>query len=85
MQQRIGVDILDRGNKLVDEILVLVAPNPLVTEPQVQRILQTLLVVGTDVQCDREREVWWYPRAQRVETQFADRNTHASNTLISQP
>ena len=43
-----------------------------------------LLIIGADVEQDRQRGRWMQPGAGGVERQLADRNSHAAGALIAE-
>lgn len=54
VQERIRVLFPDRGTKLVDKRVVLLPAQPGATEPKVQRVVEKLLVVGSDIEDHRK-------------------------------
>ena len=84
LQDDLREDLLDRGHEGVDELLVRRAAHALVAHPQVQRVGQALLVVGTHVEGDGQGAVGRDPRAEGVEAELADGDAHAARPLVAQ-
>src|SRR4029077_10215511 len=57
----------------------------LVPPADIERIGEPLLIVGADVEQDRQRCPRMNAGARRVERELADRNTHAAGALIAEP
>ncbi len=85
LQQRLGEDGGDRGHELLDERVVLRAPGPLLPEPDVDRPVEQFLVVGADVDGDRQRVGRVDAGARRVERELAHRDAHAQRAEVPEP
>ena len=67
-----------------DEIVVVCAAHALVPPADIERVGEMLLIVGADVEQDRQRGRGMQARAGGVERQLADRNAHAAGALIAE-
>ncbi len=54
------------------------------TPADIDRILETLFVVGTDIEQYRQARLGMNARAGGIERELADRNSHASRALIAE-
>ena len=68
----------------LDELLVLLAPQPALAIAAVERVGQQLDVVGADVERDRQAERGVDPRRGGVEGELADGDPHAPGPLVAQ-
>ena len=84
LQENLGIARLDALDEQVDEVVVLLAADPFVAPADVERIVQTLLVVGADVQHDRQRGRRIDAAAGRIERKFADRDAQPAGALVAQ-
>src|SRR4029079_17804121 len=50
----------------------------------IERVRQTLLVVGAGIEQDRQRGGWVYAGARRVERELTDRDAHAAGALVAE-
>ena len=75
----------DRADDRVDKIVVFLAAHPLMAPAEIQRIGQTLLIVGADIEHDRQSRRRIKTAAGRVERELADRNAHAAGALVAEP
>ena len=67
-----GSVLFDDGlHELVDEVVVFLASDALVSQPDVERVFEQRLVVGADVERDRETFVGLDARTCRVQTQLS--------------
>ena len=67
-----------------DEIVVILAAHPLVPPSDIDRVGETLLVVGPDIEQDRQGGGRMETGAGGIERQFADRDAHAVGALVSE-
>ena len=77
-------DFLHGHHELFEEGVVLVAPNPRLTQPEVERIGQQRFVVGTHIKSDGQRDLGRHAGAGGVERQLTDRDAHAVDTQVAQ-
>src|SRR6185369_5631846 len=85
LQQHARKALAQRNHEGFNECVVLGAANALVAPADIQRIVQQLLVVGADIENDRQRRRRMNPRAHRVQRQLADRDAHAADAEIAEP
>ena len=52
---------------------------------EIERIAQTLLIVGADIEHDRQGRRRMKTAAGRVERELADRDAHAAGALVAEP
>jgi hypothetical protein len=55
-----------------------------VAQADVQRIAQAFLVVRSDVERDRQRQVWRHAGASRVQCELTDRDAHSADALVAE-
>ncbi len=84
LQQRVGVDLLDRLHEPVDEGVISVAAKAALLVAEVERVVEELLVVGAAVEGDRQGQLRVDAGAGYVEGELADGDAHASGSLIAQ-
>ena len=84
LQQHVRPAGFNRLDNVVDKLIVLVVGNTRVTPAHIQRIVQQLLVVGTDVQHHRQRVGRADTAAGGIQRQFTDRNAHPADTLVTE-
>jgi len=85
MQQHVRPALADRIDEMFNERVILRAADPLVLPADVQRVGEQLLVVGADIEHDRQRRRRMQAGAGGVERQLADRNAHAAGALVAEP
>ena len=85
LQQHVGPALCDGADELLDEVVVILTPHAGVMPADVERIGQAVLVVGADVEEDRQRGVGRNAAAGGVERELADRDAHAAGALIAEP
>ena len=85
LQNGIGVHAHHGVHEPIDELLILASTNPLVSQAEVQRVVQAVLVVGADVEHDRQRQIRGNAGAGGVERQLPDRDSHSADALVAQP
>ena len=73
------------GHEGVDELVVLVTPQPRPPRAEVERVGQQRLVVGADVEHHRQRPGRIEAADGRVERQLPDGDPHAADTVIAEP
>ena len=73
-----------RGDEFVDEAVVFLAAHALVPPADVERIVEIFLVVGADIEQDRQRGRRIDAAAGGVQRQLADRDAHAAGALIAE-
>ena len=72
-------------DELVDQLVVRGAAQPGVPPPDVEVVVQQGLVVGADVEADRQRRGRMDAGGRRVERELADGDAHAARALVAQP
>ena len=77
-------DFLHCGEELLDHLVVRGAPQALLRQPDVERILEQRLVVRADVQRDRQALRGMDARAGGVQGELADRDAHAVRAEIAE-
>ena len=75
----------DGADDRLDKIVVFLAAHPLVTPAEVERVGQRLLIVGADIEHDRQGRRRMKTAAGRIERELADRDAHAARTLVAEP
>src|SRR5262249_12123796 len=83
LQARVRELVLDRLHELVDEVEVRLTGDALVTPAEILGVLETLDVARPDVENDRQGALRADASDQRVEREFADRNTQTARPLIA--
>src|SRR5260370_15969034 len=71
-------------HKGFDDLVVILAAHPLVAPSDIDRIGETLLVVGPDIEQDREGGGWMETGAGRIARHFSAQDAHALGALVSQ-
>ena len=71
--------------KNVYESVVLFAANSIMPPSDVERTLQPVLVVGSDIQQNRKTMLGMNSAKRRVKSHLADGDAHASRALIAEP
>src|SRR3974390_351507 len=84
MQEHMRPAFAHGVDEAVDKFIVFRAAHALVLPADIERIGQVLLVVGADVEDDRQRGRWMKSGAGGGERQLADRNAHAAGALIAE-
>src|SRR5580658_4171231 len=75
LQTGLGQLLFYRVNKPIHEIEILVAHDSLVTPTEVFRVVQSFLVVGPDIQDNRQSSRGTNPADQGIKRQLPDRNS----------
>jgi hypothetical protein len=83
LNQYAGKDIARRINELIDQLVVLAAAQPVLTQTDVVRILQQLLVVRAHVQHHRQAQLRMHAGARGIEREFAHRDAHAVGSQVT--
>ena len=52
-------------------------------QPEIERIVKQDLIVGTDVENDRQATLWRHAGARRIERELADRDAHPAGAEIA--
>ena len=81
LQQDVGPAGVDGRNDLLDEPVVVVAADAFMPPADIQRVGQAVLVVGPDIQQNRQGQGRMDAGAGGVEGQLADRDAHAARAL----
>ena len=84
LEQHAGQGAVHRLDERLDEVVVGLAPQPLVPPAEVERVGQVLGVVGAGVEVDRKRPRGVDAAAERVERELADRDAHAPDAQVAQ-
>ena len=83
LQQHVRPATLHRGHEIGDEGVVLGLGHPRMAPAHVHRIVEQGLVVGADVESDRQRIGRADTATGGIQRQLADRNAHAADTLVA--
>ena len=78
-------DLLHGEHELLQEVVVGIARQARLAEPEVERVGEQLLVVRPDVEHDRQRQLGRHAGARGVQGQLADRDAHAVGPEVTQP
>jgi hypothetical protein len=81
----LGKTVAAAVDELLDELVVLGAARPLLFQADVHGAVEQVLVVGADVERDRQRVGRMDAGAGRVERELADRDAHAERAEIAEP
>ena len=84
LNPRVGERVLDRHHELFHQLEIGLALEASALDPEIEGVGEELLVVGPDVEGDRQTLMRWDAGAGGVERQFADRNGHAVGSQITQ-
>ncbi len=84
LQEGLREALLDRAHELVHHRVVGLAPQPGLAPADVEVVAQQVLVVGADVEADRQRLRGVDPRGGHVERELADRDAHAARALVAE-
>ena len=84
LQQHVRPAGLNRLDHVVNELVVLVIGNTRVAPAHIQRIVQQLLVVCSDVQHDGQGVSRADAAAGGVQRQFTDRDPHSADPLVAE-
>jgi len=79
-----GEDILGCHHEFLDELVQFRGRNPRLPQPQVQRVFEQRLVIGSEVDVHRQQVLRRHRGTGGVELQFADGDTHAVGAQIAQ-
>ena len=85
LQQHMRPAMGDGADHRLDKIVVFPAAHPLVAPAQIERVGEPLLVVGADIEHDRQGGRRMQPAAGGVEGELADRDAHAAGPLVAEP
>ncbi len=77
------VEPVRRADERVDELVVLLAPDALVAESQIQRVVEELLVVRAAVEDDGQCPVRVDAGAERGQHQLGDGDENAARALVA--
>jgi hypothetical protein len=77
--------LLHRLDKLVHEGVQLLGRGALPAQPEVERIVEVLLVIGAGVEVHRQQALRRDAGRRGVELQLADRDAHAVGAQVAQP
>ena len=84
-RQHLRKQLLHRLDELVDERIVLRAAHAVLAQAKIERVFEQSLVVGADVERDRQGQLRRHAGAGRVERQLADRDAHAADAQVAEP
>ena len=84
LQQHVRPAGLNRLDHVVNELIVLVVGNAWMAPAHIQRIVEQLLVVCSDVQHDRQGVSRADAAAGGVQRQFTDRDPHSADPLVAE-
>ena len=77
LDQHAGEGCARRGDEFVDEVIIGLSAQALLAQADIITVVQQILVVGADVQHDRQAILRMDAGAGGIERQLADRNAHA--------
>ncbi len=83
LQQDSGESALDTFDKFINEIVVFLVHKPFVAPSDVKLIFQLFLIVRADINGYRQDFRWMQATGRDVQTDFADRNSHAVCALVA--
>ena len=75
----------DGVHELLDQLVVVGAAQPGMPPPEVELVVEQGLVVGADVEADRQRLAGVDAGGRGVERELADGDAHAAGALVAQP
>src|SRR5690606_137332 len=75
--------LLNRLNHRLDKGIVFIAADSRFTPSHIDRVIQQLLIIGTDIKSNRQDIGWADPATCSVECKFSNGNPHTTNALIS--
>ena len=84
MQQDMRPALAHRGDKRLDQLIIFGAAHALVLPADIERIGEVFLVVGADIENDRQRGRRMQPGAGGIKRELADRNAHAAGALVAE-
>ena len=84
LDQHAGESLARGSNEFVDEFVVSRAGQPLAAQADIIGIVQEILVVGADIQHDRQAVLRMDTGAGRIERELADRNAHAVRAEVTE-
>ena len=84
LQQDMRPALVDRRDELLDKIVVFGPAHALVPPADIERIVEIGVVVGADIEQDRQRGRRIDAAAGGVERELADRNAHAAGALVAE-
>ena len=76
--------LLHRLDELVDERVVFRAAHAVLAQAEIERVVEQSLVVGADVERDRQGQLRRHAGAGGVERQLAHRDAHAADAEVAQ-
>lgn len=83
MDVRLGEQLPGGRDKVVHELVVLFAADPVLLQPEVEVVPEQLLVVGAAVQDHGQRAVRVHAGAERRERQLGARDEDAADALVA--
>ena len=75
-------DVAGRFDELVDDREVGIATQPVFPPTEVPRVVEQFLVVGADVEADRQRACRMDAGPDAIQRQLADADRHAADALV---
>ena len=85
LDQHAGKSRARRGHELVDELVIGRAGQALLAKADVIGVVEKLLVVGADVEHDRQAKLGMNAGAGGIERELADRDAHAVGAEVAEP
>jgi hypothetical protein len=76
--QTFRVERLDRRHELLDEGRIFFAADAVLAQPEIERVIEKLLIVCADVENDRQAVLRRHAGAGRIERELAKRYAHPS-------
>src|SRR5262249_41906680 len=85
LQQNMRPALLHAGHESIHEIVVVLAAHAVMVPADIDRTVQPLLIVGSDVEQNRKTVFRMDPAERRVKRHLSDRDSHAPGALIAEP
>ena len=84
LQEDVGPARLNRADKHIHKFSVLVVADARMTPAHVHRVVEVLLIIGADIQHNREGGGRMDPSAGGIQRQLANWNAHTADTLVAE-
>ena len=78
------VELLHCCHELVDESQIVFAAHAVLAQALIERVVEQALIVGADVENDRQTVLRRHTGAGGIERELADRNAHAAGAEIAE-
>ena len=84
LQENVGPARLNRADKHIHKFSVLVVADARVTPAHVHRVVEVLLIIGADIQHNRQGGGRMDPSAGGIQRQLTNRYAHTADTLVAE-